>query len=93
MDFQNSSKLCWNKNPNFLIVLPILLKSWDGKKCGMRHLSTPQDLSKIFIWHTDLLYELNSYKLQVEYLTVFCLFSVIDGFEWLKIKSFQKNIQ
>ena len=32
-------------------------------------------------------------EFQVRYLTLFCLFSVIDSFEWFWVESFHKNIQ
>ena len=32
-------------------------------------------------------------EFQVRYLTLFCLFSVIDSFKWFWVESFHKNIQ
>ena len=46
------------------------------------------DISKAFdrVWHAGLLHKHKS-------LVLFCLFSIIDGFEWFWLGSFHKNIQ
>ena len=45
-------------------------------------------------WLAGLLHKRNSYMgFQVRYLVVFCLFLVIDDFEWFRMGSLHKNIQ
>ena len=53
------------------------------------------DISKAFgrVWHAGLLHKLKSYEIQVRYLALVLLFSVIDDFEWFWMESLDKNIQ
>ena len=43
--------------------------------------------------HAGLLHKLTSYEIQVSYLVLFLLFSVIEGFGWFWMRSLHKNIQ
>ena len=53
------------------------------------------DISKAFdrIWHADILHKPKSYGISGQILTLFFLFSVIDGFEWFWMGRLRKNIQ
>ena len=51
------------------------------------------DISEAFgrVWHAGPLHKLKSYEISGQYLPLFLLFSVIDGFEWLWMGSLHKN--
>ena len=52
------------------------------------------DISKAFdrFWHAGLLHKRKSYGIQVRYLALFLLFSVVDGFECCLMANLQKKI-
>ena len=45
------------------------------------------------VWHAGLLHKLKFYEMSGRLMAIFCLFSVIDGFEWFWIGSLYKSIQ
>ena len=53
------------------------------------------NISKAFdrVQHAGLVHKRKSQELQVRYLALFVLFSVIDNFEWFWMESLHKNIQ
>ena len=51
------------------------------------------DLGLLKQWHAGFLHRLKSYEIQFKYLTLFRLFSVIDGFECFRMEIRHKNIQ
>ena len=51
------------------------------------------DLGLLKQWHAGFLHRLKSYEIQFRYLTLFRLFSVIDGFECFRMEIRHKNIQ
>ena len=63
-------------------------------RCGATRAAT-HDISKAFgrVSHADLFHKLKSYGISGDYLVLFLLFSIIDGFEWFWMESLHKNIQ
>ena len=53
------------------------------------------DISKTLdrLYNAGLLHKLKSYRIQVRYLVLFCLFSLIVNFKWFWMGSLHKNIQ
>ena len=60
-----------------------------------RYITLLFDISKGFyrVWHTGLLQNSCLTEFQVGYLSLFCLSSVIIGFDWTWIEILRKNIQ
>ena len=66
----------------------------DFNKSGVTR-AVALDISKAFgrVCHVGLLHKLKSYGIPGQIFDLFLLFSVIDGFEWIWMENFHKNIQ
>ena len=56
--------------------------------------AVPLEISKAFrkVWHVCHLHKRSLMEFQVRYLALFCLFPVINDFEWFWMTSLHKNI-
>ena len=83
-----SIEFCW------LWIFPCIKLSWHSYSMSGATRAVALDISKAFdrVWHAGLLHKLNM-ELQVRYLALFLLFSVISGFGWFWMASAHKNIQ